>query len=69
MSGHRSGRWSFTIGLDSKFAEVAMMMHINAARDEMIELGNEIIALRNKTTINTPNLDRLIKYIKNGDSN
>ncbi|MFC2161215.1 ketopantoate reductase family protein [Acidobacteriota bacterium] len=48
---------------DSKFAEVAMMMHANAARDEMIELGNEFKTLANQTSIKTPNLDELISFI------
>ena len=49
---------------NSKFAEVAMMMHVRAARDEMIELGNELLALKTKTSIQTPNLDELINVIK-----
>ena len=49
--------------LNSKFAEVAMMMHANAARDEMIELGNEFKTLTNQTSLKTPNLDELISYI------
>ncbi len=48
---------------DSKFAEVAMMMHVNAAKDEMIELGNELMTLKNRTSLKTPNLDELIRYI------
>jgi len=49
---------------NSKFAEVAMMMHVRAARDEMIELGNELLALKAKTSVQTPNLEELIKVIK-----
>ena len=49
---------------NSKFAEIAMMMHANAANDEMIELGNDFKILRNKTSIKTPNLDELISYIR-----
>jgi 2-dehydropantoate 2-reductase len=49
---------------NSKFAEVAMMMHVNAASDEMIELGNELLSLKAQTTIETPNLDELIEIIK-----
>ena len=26
---------------NSKFAEIGFMLHVNAAKDEMIELGNE----------------------------
>jgi 2-dehydropantoate 2-reductase len=48
---------------NSKFAEVAMMMHVNAAKDEMIELGNEFKTLTNQTSIKTPNLDELISFI------
>jgi len=49
---------------NSKFAEVAMMMHANAAKDEMLELGNELRLLKNQTSIQTPNLDALINSIK-----
>ena len=48
---------------NSKFAEVAMMMHVNEAKDEMRELGNEFKTLKNHTSIKTPNLDELISYI------
>ncbi len=48
---------------NSKFAEVAMMMHANAAKDEMIELGNDFKTLKNQTSIKTPNLDELIASI------
>lgn len=46
----------------SKFAEIAMMMHVNAAKDEMLELGNELQTLKNQTSIKTPNLDELIQF-------
>ena len=49
---------------NSKFAEVAMMMHVNAAKDEMIELGNEFRTLTKQTSIETPNLDELISCIQ-----
>jgi 2-dehydropantoate 2-reductase len=48
---------------NSKFAEVAMMMHANAARDEMVELGSEFRSLRDQTSLKTPNLDELIDCI------
>ncbi len=48
---------------DSKFAEVAMMMHANAAKDEMLELAKEFKTLTEQTKIQTPNLDELIGYI------
>jgi ketopantoate reductase len=43
--------------------EVAMMMHINATTDEVIELGNEIKTVTNQTSVKTPNLDKLISCI------
>jgi len=48
---------------NSKFAEVAMMMHVNAAKDEMIELGNEILDLKDSSQVNAPHLDKIIGYI------
>jgi len=48
--------------VNTKFAEVAMMMHLNSAKDEMLELGNELRLLKSKTSIETPNLDELIGY-------
>lgn len=48
---------------NSKFAEVAMMMHANAAKDEMIELGNDFKTLINQTSIKTPNFDELLNCI------
>jgi len=47
----------------SKFAEVAMMMHVNAAKDEMNELGKEFKTLTNQTSVKTPNLYELISCI------
>ncbi len=48
----------------SKFAEIAMMMHVNAAKDEMIELGEEFKTLISQTLVKTPNLDELISCIQ-----
>lgn len=48
---------------NSKFAEIAMMMHVDAAKDEMIELGNEFKTLIDQTSVKTPNLDELINCI------
>ncbi len=45
---------------NSKFAEVAMMMHVNAAGDEMLELGNEFRKLTERSKMKTPNLDELL---------
>jgi 2-dehydropantoate 2-reductase len=48
---------------NSRFAEVAMMMHVNAARDEMLELGNDFKILINQTSIETPGFNELFSYI------
>jgi len=48
----------------TRFAEVAMMMHVKAARDEMIELDNEFKSLRDQSGLKTPNLDELIHSLK-----
>jgi 2-dehydropantoate 2-reductase len=48
---------------NSRFAEIAMMMHANAARDEMMELGNDFKTLKIQTSVKTPNLDELIDSI------
>ena len=48
---------------NSKFAEVAMMMHVRAARDEMIELRKEFKALQDQSDVRTPNLDELMRSI------
>lgn len=48
---------------NSKFAEIAMMMHVKAAKDEMIELGKEFKTLIDQTSIKTHNLDELINCI------
>jgi ketopantoate reductase len=43
----------------SRSADVAMMMHVNAARDEMLELEKEFEVLKYQTVVSTPNLDGL----------
>jgi hypothetical protein len=48
---------------NSKFAEVAMMMHVNSAADEMLELGNEFNTLIEQTSIKTPNFHELLGCI------
>jgi len=50
---------------NSKFAEVAMMMHVKSAGDEMVELGNEFRKLAERSKIETPNLDELLDSIYN----
>ncbi|GJM14996.1 MAG: hypothetical protein DHS20C13_03230 [Thermodesulfobacteriota bacterium] len=52
--------------LESKFAEVAFAMHASAAGDEMSELSEEFQSLVDKTTVKTPNIDALKRYI-NGE--
>jgi 2-dehydropantoate 2-reductase len=47
----------------SKFAEVAIMMHVNAAKDEMNELGKEFKTLMDQTSVKTPHLNELISCI------
>jgi 2-dehydropantoate 2-reductase len=47
----------------SKFAEIAMMMHVNAAKDEMKELGEDFLLLKNQTSVKTPNMDELLNCI------
>ncbi len=49
--------------LQSKFAVVAFAMHAKAARDEMVQLINEFRELTLKTSVDTPNIDLLRKYI------
>lgn len=48
---------------NSKFSEVAMMMHVRAAKDEMIELKKALYALKNQSEVKTPNLDELMRAI------
>jgi 2-dehydropantoate 2-reductase len=49
--------------LNSKFAEVAFALHAKVARDEMKGLTDEFRSLINKTSVETPNIDKLNKYI------
>ena len=49
--------------LDSKFAEVAFAMHARSAKDEMKALASEFVALSARTSVETPNIDALRKYI------
>ncbi len=49
--------------LESKFAEVAFALHAKAARDEMEELASEFQELTAKTSIDTPNIDKLRNFI------
>ena len=49
--------------LESKFAEVAFAMHAKAARDEMEDLAREFQELTGKTSVETPNIDRLRHFV------
>ncbi len=49
---------------DSKFAEIAMMMHVKSAQDEMVELGREFNELQRISGISTPYFDKLMSNIK-----
>ena len=49
--------------LESRFAEVAFAMHAKAARDEMKELAREFQELTARTSIDTPNIDTLRRFI------
>lgn len=49
--------------LESKFAEVAFAMHSRAARDEMEALFHEFQELIAETSVDTPNIDTLRKFI------
>ena len=49
--------------LQSKFAEVAFALHARAARDEMRELAGEFQSLIEKTSLETPNIDKLRRFI------
>ena len=48
---------------DSKFAEVAMMMHVNAAKDEMAELTKEFRTLQKQSGVATPSFDSLMDIV------
>ena len=49
--------------LRSKFAEVAFAMHAKAGREEVKELARELQDLAAKTSVETPNIDRLSSFI------
>ena len=46
---------------NSKFSEVAMMKHVQVAKDEMMELKQEFYTLKNQSNVKTPNLDDLMR--------
>ncbi len=47
----------------SKFAEIGLALHAEAAIDELKELANEFKTLIDKTSIKTPNIDKLSSFI------
>ncbi len=47
----------------TKFSEIAMMMHVRAARDEMEELSHEFRSLISQTSVKTPNLHHLLDVV------
>jgi hypothetical protein len=49
--------------LESKFAEIAFAMHAKTARDEMEDLAREFQELTARTSVDTPNIDTLRKFI------
>ena len=51
----------------SKFAEVAMMMHVNAAKDEMTLLAEEFKILQGQSGLDMPSFDRLMCQFIPGD--
>jgi 2-dehydropantoate 2-reductase len=56
-----------TMGLkglfESRFAEIAFGMHARAARDEMRDLAREFEQLTARTSVDTPHLEALRRYI------
>jgi 2-dehydropantoate 2-reductase len=49
--------------LNTEFADTYMAKHANAARDEMKQLADEFLVLRDRTGIRTPAIDELYKSI------
>jgi 2-dehydropantoate 2-reductase len=51
--------WGFQKRLTDERMETAMVRHANAARDEIVHLTDEFLALARQTSVPTPNIDRL----------
>lgn len=49
--------------LDSRFAEIAYARHARAASDEMRVLADEFRTLIDRTSLPTPNIDRLRRFV------
>ena len=47
--------------INSKYAEIAFGMHIQASFDEMQELMREFISFRDRTSVSTPSIDGLCR--------
>jgi 2-dehydropantoate 2-reductase len=54
--------WFLRRGLTRKTAEVALVGHANAARDEMKHLADEFLVLARQTSVATPAIDQLYPY-------
>ena len=55
-------RLAISVALSIKFAEVGFAMHARAAADEFKEHADDFITLADKTTVKTPNIDKLRSY-------
>ena len=49
--------------LESRFAEIAFAMHARASKDEMVEIAQEFQGLIERTTVATPSIDALRRYM------
>lgn len=56
--------WGFQRRLRGELIETALVRHAEAARDEMKHLADEFLALARRTSVPTPNIDRLYSYFK-----
>lgn len=59
--------WGFQKRLQNPLVRTALFEHAGAAKDELQHLADEFLALRNQTTVSTPNIDRLYAYF-NGET-
>lgn len=48
---------------NTEWSDVVITRHANAARDEMKQLADDFLTLARKTSVPTPAIDRLYKYI------
>ncbi len=56
--------FSMRLMMSTKQAEIVMASHANAARDEMIQLAEDFMALARRTSVPTPAMDRLLAAIE-----